>query len=328
MKNWVSIFKSIKTNQYKNYITYLQNDNHKNHNVDDNHNIINFIKNSKKVEIENLKILDEQNYKKILNGKGGRPSSSFGVSVVLSIPFGLDEENYKTFLNELLKKYYIDICKINKIQANQESYQKWKSLVFYNIHTKDIGSKTQFNFVFPHYIFNKKVLQEKKFLEDEKFELETIKIDMSKKKYSHLFKILSTKLIRKNFELDVEDYEKIEQKTMKKRQSTKYYKSNKKVQELEERVEFLENKKQKQISINEDLTLERQLIYKSINEIKSKLEKYIEEIKQGNVVDKTLDKYIERLEKSIENEEIEKMKKQEKLVEKRIKKVKSYGLGC
>jgi len=340
LKNWTSVFKSIskKKGGLLNYLTYLTNNNHKNH-KDSEHKIIDFGKKINQVYVNNLKVIDEMNYKKILEGKGGRPSNSFGVSVVLSLPYKIEEkEKLKVFAVKFLNQYYKDLCRIHNIEYSEKGFKKWNSLVFFNVHLKNDGSKTQFNFTFPHYLFKSEKKIIKNFISKEEREIiKPVKIDMSKKKCSYLFKTLSNLHIKHVFGLDNEKYIKESSEKIKHRQSQNFYKLSKAEKEINVKIKELEKKKEILTSTNKKLKLNKfqfEVENKKIeNEIKEKqkiLEKLKITMKEINdrisahkwlEEDKTLQTYKKRLENAIQEQNKEKMEKLHKQIDKRIEKI-------
>ena len=344
LKNWTTTFNKIDTKQggLLNYLNYLKNDNHNNHSSD-NHKIINYSsRDIKQIYINNLKILEEENHKKILNGKGGRTSKSMGVSVVLSLPEKVDTKQGGKFINDFLKNYYQDILKTEKIKYTEDSFNKWKSLVFFNIHTKDSGSKTQFNFTFPHYIYKQQI--EKGLLKD-KTNLQRLKIDMSKRKYSYLFKTLSNKYVKKYFKLDNERYlTERHYKVIKKKQSQNYYKQNKIVKKLKEQEQEIKReieklKKTQKNFTNENLQLKNKVIELERKErnlnYKQKVfsEQYqdflteVEEFNKEQVEDKTLKKYLERIDRYILENDTKKIEETREKIENRVNKVRKHRMS-
>ena len=287
IKNWTTTFKSVKRNKYKNYIAYLQNDNHSNHK--ENHKIVDFELDTNRILVNNLKLLENQMYKNLLKNKGGRPLTSMGVSVVLSLPERFEnKKKLQIFINNFLKSYYIDICKMEKLNSTSKGFQNWKKNIFYNVHLKDSGSKTQFNFTFPNFIASEILDQEKGFLKDKITHIEQKKIDMTQKKFSYLFKNIANKQVLKKFGLDVRTYEKKSEKTMKYKQSQNYYKTNKKVQELENKKNILQNEV---IKLEEQKSKAIQYITKSNVKMKN--------FEKNMIKDKTLRTYLNRLEKAL-----------------------------
>ena len=190
MKNWTVKFKTIKNKQQGlfNYMSYLTNDNHKNHNKE-GHNIINVLENDYKHYFINLSnLIEEEQKTKIMNGVGGRPNSKYGQSITLNLTFHLQEDDYKKIGDKILLKFIKSLNKTEGLKINTDMFnQMKKDLLYYNIHTQNTGSKTQFNFVLPETFNNKK-------------------LDLSKKKYSYLFKIISNEVLRE-FGHDIDSYE-------------------------------------------------------------------------------------------------------------------------
>ena len=310
LKNWTVTFKSIKKDKggYLNYAKYLSNNEHRNHTSSD-HRIIDFNINYRKVYVQNQRLLDRFNYKKILENKGGRPSKSFGVSVVLSFPFKIeDSELLKDYTNKLLIEYYKDLCKTEDIKYNKNSFEEYKKLLFYNIHLKDTGSKTQINLMLPHYLpyIEKRTEIEKRILKDEIktiLELKYKKIDMSKKKYSYLLKQINNDLARKYLKRDFRSYEVANELNKKKREKLNSYKTK----DLNDREKSIGK-------------LETGLRIKFED-----LENKIKIFEENQIDDKTLKTYISRVNKKLENNDMEGVKKDLVKIENRIGKVETFN---
>lgn len=321
LKNWTTTFKSLNKTKggFLGYTKYLQNENHRNH-KDKNHKILDLGFDAKKVYINNLKLLDNANYEKVLEGKGGRPSTNMGVSVVISLPFDVNDDLLRKYTKELIKAYYIDLCKINKVKYNKESFLRYKSLVFANVHKKNIGSKTQINLTLPHYLPNlvtktieKKGLLSKKIEETQEIDIK--KIDMSQKKYSFLMKNLNNQLTLKMLGKDFREYE-VEKAISKKRKKINDYKSD----DLNLREKNIEKKEN-------ILELKENDFEKKLDHFKSRvfrLQRNQQIFKEKQINDQTIKKYIERANRYLKENNMDKFGKTLTLIENRESKVLEY----
>ena len=328
IKNWTTTFKTIKNgvDGVKNYIKYLQNENHRNHKGKD-HNIIEFGINKNKVIVENQKILDQFNYKKLLENKGGRPAKSFGVSVVISLPFNIATNQLQKYKDELIKKYYIDMCKMENLEYNEKSFKKYKSLIFVNTHTKETGSKTQLNLTIPHYLPFKEITKQKRWFSDEESKTDVKKLDMTQRRYSYLLKEVNNNIVRSVLKKDNRTYEP-ERKKVGKRKSIVDSKISEKEQQLLDKQKELEHKemlvKAKELEKKElenNMSNNRDFLILQIEEFKKKQQQFEDE----KIDDKTLKKYMLRIENYIKENNIEKVKETFKKIEVREKKVKNYN---
>lgn len=321
LKNWTTTFKSLNKTKggFLGYTKYLQNENHRNH-KDKNHKILDLGFDAKKVYINNLKLLDNANYEKVLEGKGGRPSTNMGVSVVISLPFDVNDDLLRKYTNELIKAYYIDLCKLEKINYNKNTFKEYKKLVFANVHQKNKGSKTQINLTLPHYLPNfvvKKI--EKKGLLGKKIEevqqINFKKIDMSKKKYSFLMKTLNNQLTLKILGKDFREYE-VEQKFSKKRKKINEHKTkdlNLREKNIEEKENILE--------------LKENDFEKKFEHFKSRvfrLQRNQQIFEENQLNDETIKKYIERANRYLKEKNMDKFGKTLTLIENRENKVSEY----
>jgi len=316
LKNWTITFKGIKKSKggFSAYLKYLGNNNHKNH-IKENHKIINFKEHeANKVMVENQRILDQMNYKKILNGKGGRPSTSYGISAVISFPFKVSsEEKLKKFKDELIKEYYKDLCRMNKVSANMESFKRYKKLIFCNIHIKDKGSQTQINLILPHYLPHTKKELEKHLWKDKEIHKQHIlKIDMSQKKYSFLLKTVNNQVTKSILGIDNLEYIPIETKKGKRKKLNEIYKQQ-----------------------NEDLKAQNEQLEENIKIMKEQIQQFdkrvnhinrqIQIFEQAKIDDKTIKKYRNRFENALRNGDLDKTKENLERMENRSKKVINYN---
>lgn len=324
LKNWTTTFETIKLSKggFSSYSKYLKNEQHRNHD-NDNHRVVDFGINPNKVYVENQKIIDKFNYDKILKNQGGRPSKSMGVSVVLSYPFKIeDDELLKKFYDKIILQFYKDICKMKKLKFDKNSFIKYKSLIFANAHTKDSGSMTQINLTLPHYIphivqkkkIEKGLISDKEVLVDK---MEIKKVNMTERKYSFLMKELNNQITLDIFHKDFRTWEVQSREVQKKRQKLNVYKSkniNDKEKEIQKRENILE--------------MDEAKLSKQFDFIKSRafrLQQNMKTFEAQKIEDNTLKKYIERLNKKLrENMSNDEITKAMDVIEKRIDKVASY----
>lgn len=274
MKNWTTIFKSVKKGQNGliNYSNYLRNDNHDNHN-DQNHKIINF--QNKQEQNERLKnmirLVQEKQLEKKFTGKvGGGSIRKFGHSITLNLPFEVeDPKKLKLLTTSILNSFISKINKLENLNISQKDYDNYsKNRVFYNVHQKDTGSKTQLNYILSEYL------------------KDNVKIDLSKKKYSYLFKKVSNEKVKEILGIDILDYE-------------------------------FENNPKQQKKQNQDF-------YKYKQELDSIRKQYLNLLDDlEEKVSKRLNNYLTRMEKSIEEMDKDKFEKNKKYIEKNLKEIKS-----
>ncbi len=327
LKNWTVTFKSLKHKEkgYLTYVKYLNDEKHRNH-IGDGHEIVDFGIDYKKVLASNLRILNEANLEKIVENKGGRPSSSLGVSVVINFPYKIEEkEKLKQYTNELIKNYYITICKMNNLQYNKQSYLKYKSLVYANVHLKDTGSKTQINLTLPHYIPNKHIVKPANdglFTSvEEKYIIKNKKINITEKKYSYLLKNLNNNLALKFLNLDLNKYDVEKANRPKKRQKIGVYKVSKEIEEKQEELKSLDEqidyKKREKEILNEDI--------KELEVEENKLREAYEKFTELEFKTKTLETYMSRIEKAKQVNDVEKMKDNIQKASEQVRKIKKYN---
>ena len=207
LKNWITIFKSVKNGKkgLLTYLNYLNNDNHQNH-LKSGHEIINFGKDWKQIFSNIVSKVEQRDTQNLLSGKGGRRASKYGQSITLNIPYQIEEQYLEKIANKIILQFYKQIHKKEKLFKNNDSWKQFKNdLLFYNVHKQPEGSKTQFNFILSEYVGNKK-------------------LDLSKKKYSYLFKTVSNEVL-KEFGIDNNNY--TIKKQHKENSNTKIYKQNK-----------------------------------------------------------------------------------------------------
>ncbi len=279
LKNWITIFKSLKNGKkgLLTYLNYLHNDNHSNH-LKNGHKIINIHNNSWQNVFSNIvSKIQKRETEKILRGKGGRTASKYGQSITLNIPHILEDKNLKDIADKIVFEFYKQIHSKEKLFYKKGEWSKFKNdLLYYNVHQQPSGSKTQFNFILSEHIGDKK-------------------LDLSQKKYSYLFKTISSEIL-KEYGYDINNY--TIQKTHKQNNNTKIYKQNK----LDNLLDNVEKQKQ---------TLKQQIeqINTNTNETIKKLEKRVST-------------YLLRMDTAIEEQNQDKFDKNKLLVDKNIEKLK------
>lgn len=273
LKNWITIFKSIKNGKkgLLTYLNYLNNDNHQNH-LKSGHKIINFNNNWQNIFSNIVSKIEDRETKKLLNGKGGRTATKFGQSVTLNIPYIIDEQKIKPIADKIILEFYKQIHKKEKLFSKKEEWTKFKNdLLYYNVHQQPNGSKTQFNFILSEYIGDKK-------------------LDLSKKKYSYLFKTVSNSIL-KEYGYDNNNY--TIQNQHKQSKNTKIYKQN----QLDSLIEDVEEQKQQ-------------------------YNFYLDRLKNiEDDTDKTLKVYLNRLKNAAEDNDTPKIEKLERQIKIRTKKL-------
>jgi len=268
LKNWVTIFKSIKNGKrgLLTYLNYLNNDNHSNH-LKNGHKIINFNKDWKNIYSNITTKVEQRDTQNLLNGKGGRRASKYAQSITLNIPYEIDTKDLEPIANKILLNFYKQIHKKEKLFKNNSSWKQFKNdFIFFNVHQQPNGSKTQFNFVLSEIIEDKK-------------------LDLSKKKYSYLFKTILNEVL-KDFGIDNNNY--TIKKQHKENSNTKIYKQNKLDTLIEQNKEqyedyiFLLNKlKALDLDIDKTIHIYKNRLEKSIIEQdKTKMEKLNNQIKK------------------------------------------------
>jgi len=274
LKNWITIFKSIKNGKkgLLTYLNYLTNNNHQNH-LKSGHKIINFKNDWKKIYSNICSQIEKRDTVNLLNGKGGRRASKYGQSITLNIPYEINTKDLEPIINKILFRFYKQIHKKEKLFKNNDSWKQFKNnFIFYNVHKQPQGSKTQFNFVLSEIIEDKK-------------------LDLSKKKYSYLFKTVSNEVL-KEFGIDNNNYN--IKKQYKQHKNTKIYKEN----QLDTLIEQNKDQYQDYIFL--------------LNKLKS----------LDLDIDKTIHIYKNRLEKSIIEQDKTKMEKLNNQIKKRLSKLK------
>lgn len=273
LKNWVTIFKSIKYAKLGllTYFHYLNDDNHPNHQKQD-HTIVNFGMDWKKIFSNIVSKIEKRDTQNLLNGKGGRKSSKYAQSVTLNIPLQIDDKDLKTIADKIVFNFYKQIHKKENLFATNEDWKKFKNdYIFYNVHKQTNGSQTQFNFILSEIINDKK-------------------LDLSKKRYSYLFKTISNEILKEHG-IDHNQY--TIQNKYKENSNTKLYKQNK-----------------------------LDTLISEVQEQKEQYNFYLDRLKHIEAdTDKTLKIYLNRLEKAVTNNDTPKIEKLERQIKKRTKKL-------
>lgn len=280
LKNYVTIFKTIKngSNGLITYLRYLTDEQHSNHRKS-GHIIVN-MKSWQRVASNIIAQTEQQNIQRLLRRKKGRKSSKTGHSITLNVPHKIDSDTAKRIMNRLLWEYMKAINEHENLNMDKEQIkQHVKDFIFYNIHIQPSGSKTQFNFVMSEYINNKK-------------------LDLSKRKYSHIFKLMSNEVL-KEFGFDHTFYQikQSEKKVAKKRQTIKQYKSA----HLDEQL--------KDVQFQKEFEIKR---------LKEQFESYLDSLDVK--IQKRLNTYMKRIDDASKDNNREKFDKYAKLVDKALKK--------
>jgi hypothetical protein len=273
LKNWVTIFRSVKNGKkgLLTYFNYLNDDNHIN-NQKSSHRIIDLGVDWKRIFSNIASLIEQRDTKNLLNKKGGRRTSKYAQSITLNLPLKVEDKHLKQIADKIVFRFYKHINKQEKLFKSNEEWNSFKNdYIYYNVHKQDEGSQTQFNFILSEVVGNKK-------------------LDLSKKKYSYLFKTISNEVL-KEFGIDNNRY--IIEKKFKENKNTKLYKQNK--------LDTL-------ISETEELKSDYNHI---INQLKG-----LEED-----TDKTLKVYLNRLEKAVIANDIKKVEKLEHQIKHRVKKL-------
>lgn len=230
LKNWTIVCKSIKHGQrgLLNYHRYL-NDQQRHDNQ-----IINNITPISGLEYLLRKHQDFELQQKLKN-KGGRPSNP-GWSAMCSYPFDLNEKEFKELKTKVLKEFYKYVSDVNKLKLTDKMIEEQIASSIAIIHSGDNINNHL------HLILNK-VFLKKPFIGKP----ELVSIDLTKKKYSHMLKVINDKWCIQLFQKSTVDYNiKTDAAPQKRRRSgisitrEKLAASTKRVADLEERVELAE----------------------------------------------------------------------------------------
>lgn len=273
LKNWVSIFRSVKNGKkgLLTYFNYLSDNNHPNHQKS-SHRIIDLGIDWKHIFSNTVSKIEKRDTTNLLKGKGGRRSSKYGQSITLNIPYKIADKDLKTIADKIVFNFYKEIHKKEKLFKSNEDWKKFKNdYIFYNAHKQEEGSQTQFNFILCELIDDKK-------------------LDLSKKKYSYLFKTISNEVLKEHG-IDHNNYT-IEKK-YKENSNTKLYKQNK-----------------------------LDILIDEVQEQKQQYNFYLDRLKHIEAdTDKTLKIYLNRLEKAVIEKDTPKVEKLENQIQHRIKKL-------
>lgn len=215
LKNWTTIFKSVKggSDGLFKYLRYLNNDESPSHTTQ-GHRIINFGQEWQEVYQHMHFTVEQAQLNKRMNGRrGGGNYRKYGHSITINFPFDVSDDRLKSIGKKMLLQFFLELKKFGELdgfsQSDWEYYQK--HMCFWNVHKKQKGSKTQFNYVLSEFVGNHK-------------------FDFSKKKYSFLMKNVSDRVLE-DFGYRRSEYQ-VKEAKRGKRKKISEYKINQTLQRL------------------------------------------------------------------------------------------------